>query len=215
MALPYRAFDGWALPSPWGGDTSAAPGTSSDSLRSHFYSLSCRWRFGDRRLRSAACWRSSPSCSFTDRDRIFPDLKFPNLCNVEAWSHVWAGEESGLNAHSALWPHEFAGSPRPFVGSWANGVAPLQRSSILYLISSIKYRVDSYPPRKCSQMTGDIVHWVIIKWFPPETTSCWNVTFKPQLSVVSSTSYCFKGVTAPPPPGSSREGDVLKRRRWK
>lgn len=200
MALPYRVFDGWALPSPWGGDTSAAPGTSSDSLRSHFYSLSCRWRFGDRRLRSAACWWSSPSCSSADRDKIFPDLKFPNLCNVEAWSHVWAGEESGLNAHSALWPHELAGSPRPFVGSWANGIAPLQRSSMYkkktkhnsrLTRSSFKYRVDSYPPRKFSQTTGDIVHWVIIKWFPSETTAwkgskwlMWNISFEQQLSVL-------------------------------
>lgn len=73
---------GWrqALPSPWGDDTSAAPETSSGSSRSHFYSLSCRVKHEDKRLRSAACWRSLPSSSSSNWES--PDSKFPNLCNV-------------------------------------------------------------------------------------------------------------------------------------
>lgn len=82
MALPYRAVDGWALPSPWGDDTYVVLETSSGSSRSHFYSIFYHLRSGDGRLRLAACWRSFPSSSSTDCAWKPPDLKFPNLCNV-------------------------------------------------------------------------------------------------------------------------------------
>lgn len=99
LALPYRAADGGASPSPWGDDTCAAPETSSGSSRSHFYSLYCRLRFGDGRLRLAACWWSFPSSFSTDRDWESPDLKFPNLCNVNREVMDELRKENGLNAH--------------------------------------------------------------------------------------------------------------------
>lgn len=47
-----------------------------------------------------------------------PDLKFPNLSNAEAWSHVWAlaggGKAIWTPTRSRLWPHELAGNTRPF-----------------------------------------------------------------------------------------------------